>query len=593
MYHRILRRIGALILCLALALSLFAGAPVYADNEIWTEDPTGWRHWSHVIYERKDGHLCNWGVRGETAYFLSSMALDYYSDNPWDVTQSWGWFAASEYAGGTGAEDARASALYAFLHSFLAGKQTHVTDYGETRQLYRYTDCMVSDADHISSFYSGIRLNGAWDSGATWNREHTWPKSKASGSQNGDIMMLRPTSVRENSGRGNLAYGESQGFYHPNREAGNTGLDLRGDCARICLYCYVRWSENAGNMWGAEGVMESLDVLLDWMEQDPVDTWEMGRNDAAEDITGVRNCFVDYPELAWALFGREVPANYPTPMNGGQEWPPVTAVGAAFSAVPDDPAHGSVVVVGLCATPSPAEGYYVSGYDVVRASPWYVDPEDPSPYDGLLAWNRGRLLCLQTREVEVSVVIHFTPEGETEPFRFEDVTNPERYYYEPVYWAYRHDPQITSGTDETHFSPHDPCTREQIMTFVWKAFGAPTPGTDENPFTDVKPTKYYYNAILWAVENGITSGMEPTLFGVGQPCTRAQVVTFLWNALGKPEPETTENPFGDVRQKDYFYKAVLWAVENGITTGTSETAFSPKDTCTRAQVVTFLYKALR
>ena len=87
--------------------------------------------------------------------------------------------------------------------------------------------------------------------------------------------------------------------------------------------------------------------------------------------------------------------------------------------------------------------------------------------------------------------------------------------------------------------------------------------------------------------------MEPTLFGVGQPCTRAQVVTFLWNALGKPEPETTENPFGDVRQKDYFYKAVLWAVENGITTGTSETAFSPKDTCTRAQVVTFLYKALR
>ena len=182
--------------------------------------------------------------------------------------------------------------------------------------------------------------------------------------------------------------------------------------------------------------------------------------------------------------------------------------------------------------------------------------------------------------------------GETDPFQFEDVANQQKYYYEPVYWAYRHDPQITSGTDETHFSPHNPCTREQIMTFVWKACGAPAPSSGENPFTDVKPDKYYFDAVVWAVENGITSGVEPTLFGVGQPCTRAQVVTFLWNAAGKPEPSMAENPFGDVRQKDYFYKAVLWAVENGITTGTSETAFGPKDTCTRAQVVTFLYSTM-
>ncbi len=182
--------------------------------------------------------------------------------------------------------------------------------------------------------------------------------------------------------------------------------------------------------------------------------------------------------------------------------------------------------------------------------------------------------------------------GETDPFQFEDVANQQKYYYEPVYWAYRHDPQITSGTDETHFSPHNPCTREQIMTFVWKACGAPAPSSGENPFTDVKPDKYYFDAVVWAVENGITSGVEPTLFGVGQPCTRAQVATFLWNAAGKPEPSVAENPFGDVRQKDYFYKAVLWAVENGITTGTGENAFGPKDTCTRAQVVTFLYSTM-
>ena len=667
-------RIPALLLCAALCLSLLSGVRVYADGEIWTEAPTGWRHWSHVISRREDGHLCNWGVRGETALFLSGNALSYYYDNEWGVGMSWGAFAIADYPGGSGTEDAIQSPLYGFLHSFLLSKQTHVTDYAETRSLYRYTDCMVSDSEHISSFYSGIKLNGAWDSGATWNREHTWPKSKASGSQNGDIMMLRPTSVRENSSRGNTAYGESAGFYNPNCEAGNTGLDLRGDCARICLYCYVRWSENAGNMWGRDGVMESLDVLLDWMEQDPVDTWEMGRNDAAEDITGVRNCFVDYPELAWALFGRESPADYPTPMNGGQEWPPASAVGVEFTAVPDDPNHGSVEVFGLAAIPTPAEGYYASGYDVSAAGPYYVDPEDPYPYQDVFRWDHGRLLCMVTWEFNASVVIHFTPIGEEDPcplghdldrenpeillqptctenglgrltckrcgktteqplfalghdwddgvvtvpptiydngtivytcrrcgeswdswlmFSFDDVSDPEKYYYGPVYWALYHDPQITVGTDPTHFSPNKPCTREQIMTFVWKACGAPEPESTENPFQDVKD-KYYKPAVLWAYyhEPQITGGMNATTFGVGQPCTRAQVVMFLWAAAGKPEPTTTENPFSDVKTTDYFYSAVLWAVETGVTGGTSPTTFSPKQTCTRAQVVTFLYAAV-
>ena len=168
----------------------------------------------------------------------------------------------------------------------------------------------------------------------------------------------------------------------------------------------------------------------------------------------------------------------------------------------------------------------------------------------------------------------------------------DAWFAKAVLWAFQYN--LTTGTGEGQFSPKQPCTREQIVTFLWKAFGAPEPDGTELPFTDVKPGKYYVDAVRWAYfhDPQITGGISPTSFGVGRPCTRAQVVTFLWNAAGRPEPTGAENPFEDVRETDYFYKPVLWAVENGITSGTSPTTFSPKDSCTRAQVVTFLWKTL-
>ncbi len=167
-----------------------------------------------------------------------------------------------------------------------------------------------------------------------------------------------------------------------------------------------------------------------------------------------------------------------------------------------------------------------------------------------------------------------------------------KYYYEPVLWAYYHDPQVTGGTDDTHFSPNKTCTREQIVTFLWKAKGAPEPKSNENPFTDVKSNKYYYKAVLWAVENGITGGVTKTAFGVGQPCKREQAMTFLWKAMGSPGIlSSTLNPFTDVKEGKYYYTAVLWAVENGVTGGTTKTTFGVGKTCTRGQIVTFLYKA--
>lgn len=179
--------------------------------------------------------------------------------------------------------------------------------------------------------------------------------------------------------------------------------------------------------------------------------------------------------------------------------------------------------------------------------------------------------------------------GYTFQVLFDDVPD-DAYYAAPVAWAYKNG--ITAGVGNGRFGPNDSCTREQIMTFLWIAAGRPEPGISETPFQDVQEDQYYYQALLWAADNGITSGIAPDRFGVGLPCTRAQAITFLWAFQGRPEPDSFENPFSDVTDNAYFCKAVLWAVENGVTNGTSASSFSPKNSCSRAQFITFLYRTV-
>ncbi len=173
---------------------------------------------------------------------------------------------------------------------------------------------------------------------------------------------------------------------------------------------------------------------------------------------------------------------------------------------------------------------------------------------------------------------------------FDDVRD-GKWYAEAVLWAVQNG--ITTGTGERTFSPNDTCTRAQVVTFLWHAEKDPNPSNTENPFTDNREGKWYYNAVLWAYHHDpqITSGSSETTFGVNNGCTREQVVTFLWKTAGAPEPETTENPFTDVSEGKWYYKSVLWAYENGITSGITEDTFGVHTTCTRAQIVTFLYKA--
>ena len=173
---------------------------------------------------------------------------------------------------------------------------------------------------------------------------------------------------------------------------------------------------------------------------------------------------------------------------------------------------------------------------------------------------------------------------------FVDVSESD-YFYEPVLWAV--DKGITNGTDATHFSPTATCTRGQVVTFLWRAAGSPTPTSTTNPFTDVTPSDYYYNAVLWAVGKNITNGTSATTFGPNAGCTRGQVVTFLHRFENSPKPSSTTNPFVDVSSSEYYYTPVLWAVGKGITNGTDATHFSPNATCTRGQIVTFLYRDMK
>ena len=170
---------------------------------------------------------------------------------------------------------------------------------------------------------------------------------------------------------------------------------------------------------------------------------------------------------------------------------------------------------------------------------------------------------------------------------FTDVLQ-SHYFAEPVAWAVEN--EVTAGTSKTTFSPNDDCTREQIVTFLHRAEGKPAAASAVNPFSDVKADSYALNAILWAVEQGVTVGTGKNTFSPAAKCTRAQIVTFLYRTAGEPKVADTKNPFSDVKADSYALNAILWAVENGITQGTGNGKFSPDDTCTRAQAVTFLYR---
>ena len=190
------------------------------------------------------------------------------------------------------------------------------------------------------------------------------------------------------------------------------------------------------------------------------------------------------------------------------------------------------------------------------------------------------------RRTHTIEVIFMKANGNPQTGVFVDVATGS-YYEDAVDWAVENG--ITKGTDDTHFSPDGICTRAQAVTFLWRAAGSPAPRSRTMPFTDVPVGSYYYNAVLWAVENGITKGTSETMFSPDATCSRAQIVAFLWRSEKSPAAGS-RNPFADVKSTAYYADAVLWAVKEDITKGSTNTTFSPDADCTRAQIVTFLWR---
>ena len=190
------------------------------------------------------------------------------------------------------------------------------------------------------------------------------------------------------------------------------------------------------------------------------------------------------------------------------------------------------------------------------------------------------------RRTHTIEVIFMKANGNPQTGVFVDVATGS-YYEDAVDWAVENG--ITTGVSANRFDPNGVCTRAQAVTFLWRAAGSPKPKTNTMPFTDVNAGSYYYDAVLWAVENGITEGTSDTTFSPNATCTRAQIVTFLWRSEKSPAAGS-RNPFADVKSTAYYADAVLWAVKEDITKGSTNTTFSPNADCTRAQIVTFLWR---
>ena len=242
----------------------------------------------------------------------------------------------------------------------------------------------------------------------------------------------------------------------------------------------------------------------------------------------------------------------------------------AVTAEPTDAKEGDTVTV----TVEPDEDYKLDSLTVTDAEGNEIELTDNGDGTYTFTMPAG----------QVNIEAKF---AEKPAFVFDDVQDEETFYFEPVYWAYENG--ITTGTTETTFEPDATNTRAQAVTFLWRIAGCPEPELTECRFTDLDEDAFYYKAVLWAVEKGITRGTSETTFEPDAPVIRSQAITFLWRMAGEPEVDGVDS-FTDVEEGSFYEEAVIWALANGITNGTSEATFSPDDACLRSQIVTFLFR---
>ena len=329
----IVKRLTSLLLAFVLVVSLCGGLSPVAEA-------------ANASYNK--------GKRNEVCTSLSSDAKSYYV----------GSYSYGTLAGQSGSQ------LRSTLRSLISSNRKTV-GYDGLKTYFPHTDAYEGSSSKLRLFYCDGTTSSKWDSGKTWNREHMWPDSKGGNAVEGDLHSMRPTDPNTNSTRGNNKYGnvtggktaytnEANGSL-PGGTYGNSTFEpldfSKGDCARVILYDYVV----ASSMSSVTEVFTDVNTLLSWCALDPVDTYEMERNDVVQEIQGCRNPFVDFPELAWILLGKSVPQDLTTP-SGGQ------ATSYTITASSNNTAYGTVKLQGRVITATPATGCYVEGYEILSGS---------------------------------------------------------------------------------------------------------------------------------------------------------------------------------------------------------------------------------
>ena len=612
----------------------------------------------------------NTGTRHELCTSLSSQAVTYYNKND---------FTYDKYASYVGGNESCLqtvnSEMFKELHDLMADTMTVSISYNSLTSYWKDTD-RENGTSNATLFYSD-------QTSGSYNREHVWPKSRASFLKQGggcDIHHLRPTNSNINSTRSNYTMGnvrEDCNSYERATYSGNTVLwynetysgngctglvevndNIKGDVARIFLYVYVRWEEpnlfendpnpvvgpNDDKNNGLK-VISDLETLLEWCEMDPVDTWEMSRNDTCQNIQGNRNVFIDYPEFAWLLFDQEMPEDMDTPSGMAKE----TSVQYNISAVANNADYGTVTLDGKTVTAIPNEGYEIEGYTL-------------NPSNAATVTRNGNTFKLSQVKADCTLTVNFkaravasitynVPEGITA----DGVTG--GYIGDTVKLATVSGAPVDAPADTTFFGwsskPVDRSTSKPSVSAAGSSFKL---SAAENVFyavfSYVDSGTAYYQSNFCKHESTHEERTEPTCDKAGSiktVCDECGYVVAKTSIakLGHDETVTTVAPtctekgydlyectrcgesykknytatvdhkdddednacdfcgkemmpveppvcpceqFVDVNENDWFHDAVVFTVENKLMNGVSATEFAPNSELTRAMLVTILYR---
>ena len=597
----------------------------------------------------------NSGTRGVVCTAISANGgSDYYTEGTYDYA------TLSQQTGST---------LLASLRALNTARKTGSTSYDDCKSYANKTDCQNED-QKVTLLYTGYEATMSQNSASApgWNREHVWPKSLGGFETSGpgaDILHIRPDDVTTNSDRGNKKFGYvtdgtastatitgandalggyySSSYYEP--------LDsVKGDVARICLYVYMGYGSSYTQCNDLTNVFESTDVLLEWMQKDPVDTWEMGRNEVAQAIQGNRNPFVDYPEYAWLLLGQSVPSGYVTPSN------PTGATGTAATqnhsetraVTPEDiisgvtgtaiidgkgsefsmeefekygpktevylsenqavifylenGAAGTDVQIGakaVNATPAnltviTLRGAAAGGAVQTKSAPLVTATEMYYEIGGDLVWN-GATSCAIVVANTGKGVMALTNVRSSAAIKLQ-INRATAEAGRSVMQRVADDTMIYGMDDFTTLldsaQATDPTLPEDPIDPIDPKPADPEPTEpkgDPESFTDLEKGAWYYESVSYAIETGLMNGVGEHEFAPDDTLTRAMLVTILYRQAGEPTV-AKRAAFADVAEKSWYADAVAWAVERGITYGMGDNLFAPDEPVTREQMVTFLWR---